>query len=134
MTFSSLLSEFFTSCFTLFSKHKYAKLYKVCHGRREVPAHSFHLNPLPGLTVHFFFSSGVGIEGCVMIFLLPFSLGFLEHFGNVEHHLKIHIDWINYVTIRTGSVLPVCLFTSSKELKIHLWGTICLSKSNVSTF
>lgn len=53
----------------------------------------------------------------MMIFLLPFSLGFLEYFGDlVECHWKTHIDEINYVTIRTASVLPMCLFTSLKEL------------------
>lgn len=112
MTSSSLLSDFFTSCFTLFSKDL-----RVCQvvwnppWVREVSAHSFHLKWLPGLTVRFFSPSGVGTH--MMILLLPFSLDFLEHFGDLfECHLKIHIDYINYVTIKTGAI---CLFTSSKE-------------------
>lgn len=96
--------------------YEYIKLYELYHESQWGPWSFFLLrNWLPGLTVSFFCFNRVVTH--MMNFLLPCSLVSLKHFEDlVECHLEIHIDWINCVTVRTGSLFPGCSFTSSKEL------------------
>lgn len=117
ITFCTICADFVTSLFTLFSKSFMNILNSInsTMSPSEVPDHSFPLNWLPSLAVSFFSFNGVVTH--MMNFLLPCGLVSLKLFEDlVECHLEMHVDYINCVTIRTGSLLPECLFTSSKEL------------------